>query len=223
MQKSWLKKTEDSLEKLLFFWNMYRRLLSQVVTICIEYQTNWYMTSSYSHLWVEWEFPPVWQPYWVKKVVPHVTFMAHCSQPMPPASMLVGRLAPLLCQKVGNVVFWVAPGSWTQLNLPQFLAEIVIIPGMPVMGRQCLAIERTFNSQQWSVQIQIQNLYCINNHHVWNTTEAILTMWATLHYTTGSSWEASLNNGVYICIKMVQYWDNPNFLGSWAILCELLN
>ena len=39
--------------------------------------------------------------------------------------------------------------------------------------------------------IQIQNLYCINNHHVWNTTEAILTMWATLHYTTHPSWEAS--------------------------------
>ena len=35
-----------------------------------------------------------------------------------------------------------------------------------------------------------QNLYCINNHHVWNRTEAILTMCATLHYTTRFNWEA---------------------------------
>ena len=41
------------------------------------------------------------------------------------------------------------------------------------------------------IQIQIQNLYCINIHNVWNTTEAILTMWSTLQYTTRSSWEAS--------------------------------
>ena len=44
---------------------------------------------------------------------------------------------------------------------------------------------------RFQIQIQIQNLYCINNHHVWNTTEAILTMWATLHYTTNPSMEAS--------------------------------
>ena len=50
-------------------------------------------------------------------------------------------------------------------------------------------------SSYWKIYFQLksnQNLYCINNHHVLNTTEAILTMWATVHYTTRSSWEASL-------------------------------